>query len=110
MLGGLAFAKLRPGDVEFAGCVGAPASTLFAGLKSYTALMKNCLTAEQVMDWRDYIEKLAREFLAGRAIVDPRDPPDTCERCGLQTLCRIQDGLVAVNMSADDDESESVDE
>ena len=41
--------------------------------------------------WRDYIEQLARDFLAGRADVDPRDYPETCERCGLQALCRIQE-------------------
>jgi hypothetical protein len=32
---------------------------------------------------------LAQDFLDGKADVDPRDPPKTCERCGLQTLCRI---------------------
>jgi hypothetical protein len=34
---------------------------------------------------------MARDFIAGRAEVDPREYPKTCERCGLQALCRIQD-------------------
>jgi ATP-dependent helicase/DNAse subunit B len=91
ILGGLVFAKLRPGDLTFAGRVGAPSATLFAGLKSGSTLAKSLLAAEDLINWRETIEHLARDFLAGRAEVDPRDPPRTCERCGLQTLCRIQE-------------------
>jgi hypothetical protein len=35
--------------------------------------------------------------------VDPRDLPKTCERCGLQTLCRIQERGIQLE---DEDESE----
>ncbi|HEY1900801.1 MAG TPA: PD-(D/E)XK nuclease family protein [Terracidiphilus sp.] len=94
-LGGLVFAKVRPHDLKFAGCVGAPAQTLFAGLKNNTALAKNPLTAEQLLNWRDHIEQLAKDFLNGHAEVDPREYPKTCDRCGLQTLCRIQENRVA---------------
>jgi probable DNA repair protein len=103
-LGGLVFAKLRPGDFEFAGHVGAPADTLLAGLKSNSALAKNRLEAEQLMAWKEHIEQLARDFLGGRAEVDPRDAPETCKRCGLQTLCRIQENQTSV---AFEDESGS---
>jgi ATP-dependent helicase/DNAse subunit B len=103
-LGGLVFAKLRPGGIEFAGCVGDPSATLFAGLKSGSSLLKNCLTAEQLLDWREAIEQLAQEFLAGHAEVGPRDPPKTCDRCGLQTLCRINENQIAVE-SEDEPES-----
>ena len=91
ILGGLVFAKLRPGDLTFAGRVGDPSATLFAGLKSGSTLAKSPLAAEDLINWRETIEQLARDFLAGRAEVDPRDPPKTCQRCGLQTLCRIQE-------------------
>jgi len=107
-LGGLVFAKLRPGDLGFAGCVGAPAATLFPVLKSTSSLAKNCLTAEQLIDWRVYIEQLARDFLAGRAEVDPRDAPKTCERCGLQTLCRIQERQAVIE--GEDEGAEADDE
>lgn len=90
-LGGLVFAKLRAGDCCIAGSVGAPEETLFAGLKTNSALMKNSLTAEQLLDWRGCIERLAEDFLRGDAAVDPRDYPKTCERCGLQTLCRVEE-------------------
>jgi probable DNA repair protein len=95
-LGGLVFAKIRPGDLEFAGCVGAPGATLFAGIKNSSSLAKNALTSEQLLGWREAIEQLAEDFLAGRVDVDPRDYPKTCERCGLQTLCRIQENRIAV--------------
>jgi probable DNA repair protein len=102
LLGGLTFAKVRPGKLEFAGSVGAPSSTLFTGLKNGTALMKNALQAEQLDNWKVYIERLAKDFLSGRADVDPRDYPNTCKRCGLQTLCRIQENRIA----QEEDESE----
>jgi len=90
-LGGLVFAKVRPGKPEFAGHVGEPAGTLFTGLGRTSALMKAPFIAEQLLDWRDCIEQLARDFLDGRAEADPREVSKTCERCGLQTLCRIQE-------------------
>ncbi|MGP8081438.1 MAG: PD-(D/E)XK nuclease family protein [Terracidiphilus sp.] len=90
-LGGLVFAKVRAGELEFAGRVGDAADTLIAGLKGTSSLIKNKLTNEQLDDWRKCIEQLSRDFVAGCAEVDPRDPPKTCERCALQCLCRIQE-------------------
>ena len=110
LLGGLVFAKVRPGDKSFAGHVGDPSATLIAGLRSTTALAKNLLTVEQLEDWRDYIEQLARDFLAGRADVDPRDYPDTCDRCGLQTLCRIQENRATFEAEDEPDDVEVADE
>lgn len=104
LLGGLAFAKVRPGNLEFAGRVGDAAATLFSGLKGSNPLAKNPFTAEQLLDWRDCIEQLAKDFLTGRAEVDPREAPKTCARCGLQTLCRIQENS---SLLADGDESET---
>jgi probable DNA repair protein len=101
VLGGLVFAKVRAGDQEFVGRVGDAAATLFAGLKGSNALMKKPFTAEQLLDWRDCIEQLAKDFVAGRAEVDPRDYPKTCERCGLQSLCRIHENQA--QLEAEDD-------
>ena len=61
------------------------------GSKAPTLSSRRRFTAEQLIDWKECIEQLARDFLAGRADVNPRDPPKTCERCDLQTLCRIQE-------------------
>jgi ATP-dependent helicase/nuclease subunit B len=93
-LGGLVFAKVRAGHHEFAGRVGDAQATLLAGLSNSSSLVKDSFSAEQLIDWRAHIEQLARDFLAGRAEVNPREYPKTCERCGLQTLCRVQENLV----------------
>jgi len=100
-LGGLVFAKVRAGDQSFAGRVGDAKATLIANLSSRSDLIQNSLTAELLIDWRAHIEQLAKDFLAGRAEVDPREYPKTCERCGLQTLCRIEDNRSPIE--ADDD-------
>ena len=107
-LGGLAFARVRPGDLSFAGHIGAPVETLFADLKSTNTLAKNPLTVEQLEDWDKYIEQLAKDFLAGHAEVNPRDYPKTCERCGLQTLCRVDENRVA--LEGDGNEEDGYDE
>jgi hypothetical protein len=111
-LGGLVFARLRPSAKEraFAGCVGAPADTLFSGLKNVNSLMKNSLQAEQVDAWQKEIERLAADFLAGVAKVDPRDYPETCERCGLQALCRIHEHRIAGAGDEDTSDGEAGDE
>ena len=90
-LGGLVYAKVRAGNSVFAGRIGDAKATLIANLSASSNLVKNPLTVEQLLDWRDLIEQLAQDFLAGKAEVDPRDAPKTCKYCSLQTLCRIQE-------------------
>ena len=104
-LGGLVFAKVRPGKPAFAGLVGDARATLKADLSPRSNLLKNDSLAESMTDWRKYIEQLAKDFLAGRAEVDPREYPKTCERCGLQTLCRIQESQALL-----EDEEENFEE
>jgi probable DNA repair protein len=105
VLGGLVFAKVRPGELTFAGRVGDAENALFAGVKT-SLLARNPLTVEQLLDWKDCIEQLAKDFLGGKAEVDPREAPKTCERCGLQTLCRIQEHQPEI----EDDSEEDADE
>ena len=102
-LGGLVFAKVRTGDQEFAGRVGDAATTLFPSLKGTSPLVRQPFTVEQLLDWRNCIQQLAKDFIAGRAEVNPREAPKTCERCGLQTLCRIQERETQLE---DEDDSE----
>jgi len=42
----------------------------------------------------------------GRAEVDPRDYPKTCERCGLQAVCRIQEPENRERFEQQDDEQD----
>jgi hypothetical protein len=109
-LGGLVFAKVRPGDLAFAGRVGNAKATLLPNLSGGSSLVKDRLTPKLLLDWKEHIEQLARDFLAGRAEVDPRDYPKTCERCGLQTLCRIQEHQAQLESDDDSDGEEAADE
>jgi probable DNA repair protein len=110
VLGGLVFARVRPGDLAFAGRVGNAKATLLADLSGSASLVKKPLTAELLMDWREHIEQLARDFLAGRAEVDPREYPKTCERCGLQTLCRVEENRGRLEAEDGDGGEETGDE
>lgn len=89
--GGLLFAKLRAGQFEFAGRTADATGTLLGSLGRNSGLVRKPLTSEQLADWRGYIEQLARDFIAGRADVDPRDYPKTCDICGLHAICRIRE-------------------
>ena len=110
LLGGLVFAKVRPGELAFAGRVGDAAATLFPGLPKNNALMRTPLTAEMLLDWRDSIKQLTKDFLAGKAEVDPREYPKTCERCDLQSLCRIQEHQVDFKDESESENGEAADE
>jgi hypothetical protein len=77
--------------VEFAGRVRDAKATLRKNISGNSNLVKLPLTAGQTAAWKDYIADRARDFLAGRAAPSPREFPDTCDRCGLHALCRIQE-------------------
>ncbi len=106
-LGGLIFAKLRVGERnrEFAGRLRDARGTLLNDLSNARTLVRRPLTEEELRAWRGYISQLARHFLSGRADVDPREYPATCERCRLQTLCRVHE-----NPPVDADENGSEEE
>jgi probable DNA repair protein len=89
--GGMVFARVRPGDVCFAGRVADAKATLNAELNGKSALVRRKLTAVDEAAWKDYIVRLAEDFIQGRAEVNPRDYPNTCDRCGLHSVCRIQE-------------------
>jgi hypothetical protein len=40
-------------------------------------------------EWLSRIEHLAADFLAGRAVVDPK--PGACDYCHVASICRIAD-------------------
>ncbi|HXZ88357.1 MAG TPA: PD-(D/E)XK nuclease family protein, partial [Candidatus Binataceae bacterium] len=90
-LGGLVFAKVRAGEVTFAGLMRDAKATLCSSLRGNTNLVKNPLDSEQIFEWKKHIEQLAVDFLSGRAAADPREYPKTCKDCCLHALCRIQE-------------------
>jgi ATP-dependent helicase/nuclease subunit B len=100
--GGLVFAKVRAGDFEFTGRVVDANATLMSFGRA-TTIVKRPLTTEQLADWRGYIEQLARDFLAGRADVDPRDYPKTCDDCGLHSICRVHENCTEPEPEEDEE-------
>ena len=89
--GGLVFAKVRVGDTCFAGRVADAKKTIDPELTGNSGLVRRALTGLDESEWKKYIERMAEDFIMGHAEVDPRDYPKTCENCGLQSVCRIQD-------------------
>jgi ATP-dependent helicase/nuclease subunit B len=89
--GGLVFAKVRAGKACFEGRVADALATINPGLSGNSNLVKRKLTAHEEAEWKGAIEKLVYDFVHGRAEVDPRDYPKTCEYCGLQAVCRVQE-------------------
>ncbi|MDR3737953.1 MAG: PD-(D/E)XK nuclease family protein [Terracidiphilus sp.] len=102
--GGLLFAKLRAGDSGFSGRVRDARTTLFRTLNGRDTLVRKPLTDEDLDAWRSSIEDLAHDFISGRAVVDPREFPGTCDRCGLHSICRIHENRAALE-STDDEEA-----
>jgi ATP-dependent helicase/nuclease subunit B len=76
----LAFAVVQPGKMGFAGA--AAAEGLLPGCKPYDTPW-----AQQLAAWRQVLEDLAAEFLAGGAAIAPQ--PGACDLCDLAPLCRI---------------------
>jgi ATP-dependent helicase/nuclease subunit B len=105
--GGVVFAKVRTGEHAFVGRVAKPVETIFADLKGSSSLVKNKLTEAQEAEWRAEIQRLATDFVAGRADVNPRDYPRTCEHCGLEAICRIRE---QEDLLSPDDEANVPDE
>jgi hypothetical protein len=105
-LGGLVFAKVRAGQHGFAGRVLDAKSLLLPGLGSQSALVKKPFTVEELIDWREYIEQMAMNFIQGRAEVNPREYPATCEHCGLEALCRVRENHALVDDDEDGEESD----
>ncbi len=85
------FAKIRPGERGFVGKVANAQATLDHSLNGTSGLMKDPLTPAHLSAWREAIEKLARDFIDGRADVNPREYPETCKGCGLYALCRVRE-------------------
>ena len=89
-LAGMAFAQVRTRDCKYSG---AGQIDVAPGVQSdIEKLVKNKMPAKDWEDlsaqWRDNLERLAREFVAGNAQVDPLKD-SSCTYCGLQALCRV---------------------
>ncbi len=102
----LAFAQVRAGEMKFVGL--AETAGRMAGLPSPTTANRRSGTqpdwSAQLAFWRRELERLAEDYLAGRAGADPKKGAATCRECKLQSFCRIgaqeADGLDATDPEA----------
>jgi ATP-dependent helicase/nuclease subunit B len=85
-VGGAAIAVIRVGELAFRGLTGAGIS-----LPAMKDMKMSAPVAfgRQVAAWKQALERLAEDFQAGRAEVDPKE--HACENCGLWALCRIRE-------------------
>jgi len=89
---GLAFAQVRRRDCKY---TGAGQIEVAPGVQSdIQKWVKDKMPVKDWEDltaqWRDNLERLSREFVAGEAQVDPLQE-SSCTYCGLQALCRIDE-------------------
>jgi RecB family exonuclease len=83
-LGGVAFARLRAGKE-----MGWKGFAVGEGVLLKPDRLKTESFAAQVDEWREVLTKLAEQFAAGNAEVQPKSYPKTCAYCGQRLLCRV---------------------
>ena len=91
----VAYAQLRPGEMKAVGL--AADGSAWPGLPEPSAVKEVGLADWRAVEsrWRHTLDALAVEVREGVAAVAPRDVRVTCQRCGLQSLCRI--GVLALD-------------
>ena len=85
----IAFAQVKAGDMKFAAL--SQSEGLLPVWKSAPELGWDA----QLAEWRRVLARLATEFAAGEAAVQPKDPRTTCRNCELHPFCRIHERLGA---------------
>lgn len=90
-LAAIAFGNLKPGQRCYTGL--ARDRGLLDGLDDLNALRMPELNDWQQLAgyWRQQLQPLAEDFVAGQAAVDPRDA-QVCRHCEFIALCRLRDG------------------
>ena len=93
----VAFARIKTGDMRF------------MGLTREDVKLAKAKTAESwgglFEQWKNELNRLAREFADGVAPVDPKRSLKTCRHCDLQPLCRVHERIAALeDDEAGDDE------
>lgn len=89
---GAAFGQIAADEIAIKGI--ADEEDIAPGLKTLDMLTREDLPEQWpdiIQHWRSVLERLAQEFMAGAAAVDPKTPSLTCRYCELKPLCRIKE-------------------
>ena len=106
-ISGGAFGQIAADEIAFKGI--AEQADAAPGLKSPDMLFKLDLPNNwpDIIDhWKQVLEQLARDFMAGAAAVNPKHPATTCRFCELKPLCRIKEQF---NLDTETDPEDSDD-
>ena len=90
----VAFAQVRAGDMKYVGL--ARDADLLPGIKAWAeSRYRDRYPAwpDVVAAWQADLERIAGQFSAGVAAVDPKRHPDTCRLCDQQAFCRIRERI-----------------
>lgn len=84
----VAFVQIRAGELSFRGV--AEQAGILPDLKRMDVI-KGAPLCDQIDAWRAVLERLATQFCAGHAAVDPKQ--HACDYCSVTPLCRVHDAL-----------------
>ena len=90
----VAFAQVRAGDMKFAAL--ARDADLLPGIKAFAESRyreHGASWEDLVAAWRRELTRIAADFAAGNARVDPKRYPQTCRFCEVKPFCRIYERL-----------------
>lgn len=88
------FAQVRAGDMGYVGL--ARDADLLPGIKAWAeSRYRERFPAwpDVLAAWQADLERIAQQFAAGVAAVDPKRHPDTCRLCDQQAFCRIRERI-----------------
>lgn len=97
-LAAVLFGVLRPGELGYRGY--AKSGNRLPGVSVYDSEDGGAWEG-LLVQWQEVLSRLATEFAAGEASVDPKDRNQTCKYCHLAALCRVDE---LQNGGAADDE------
>jgi ATP-dependent helicase/nuclease subunit B len=90
----VAFAQVRAGDMNYVGL--ARDADLLPGIKAWAeSRYRDRYPAwpDVLAAWQADLERIAQQFAAGVAAVDPKRHPDSCRLCDQQAFCRIRERI-----------------
>ena len=93
-LAGVLFAQIKTGQLRFLGLVNSDVD-IPGGFQVDLAA--------QIREWRNVLEKLALNFRAGHAEVDPKNSAKQCHYCPLACMCRIAEFKNASDENEEED-------
>lgn len=93
---GVVFAKVRRGECRFLGVVKEKGLLgRVRELSSYSQADDLGISSwsELLIFWRQQLNQLAEDFVAGEAVVQPYDLNKSCQYCDLSGICRVQERI-----------------